>query len=68
MTQIDGIFDVSDVENGIEPAVKYKPEAVTAVKSAVWFGYMKNIREKTGRGNYWELSFRLEFLWESKVL
>lgn len=58
-------FDTSAVENVIELAMKYNPNAYIVIKSTIPVGYTKRIREKYGNHN---IMFSPEFLRESKAL
>ena len=41
-------FDTSAVENVIELAIKYNPNAYIVIKSTIPVGYTKRVREKYG--------------------
>ena len=58
-------FDTSAVENVIDLALKYAPDAIIIIKSTIPVGYTKKIREQTGCKN---ILFSPEFLRESKAL
>lgn len=52
-------FDTSAVENVVDLAMKYNPNAIMVIKSTIPVGYIKSIREKTGNKN---ILFGPEFL------
>lgn len=58
-------FDTSAVENVIELAMKYNPNAYIVIKSTIPVGYTKRVREKYGND---KIMFSPEFLRESKAL
>lgn len=58
-------FDTTAVEQVVELALKYAPEAVIVIKSTIPVGYTRSLREKTGCRN---ILFSPEFLRESKAL
>ena len=58
-------FDTSAVENVIELAIKYNPNAYIVIKSTIPVGYTKRVREKYGND---KIMFSPEFLRESKAL
>lgn len=58
-------FDTSAVEQVVELALKYAPNAVLVIKSTVPVGFTKSLREKTGCR---KIIFSPEFLRESKAL
>lgn len=58
-------FDTSIVENVIELAMKYNPNAYIVIKSTIPVGYTKRVREKYGND---KIMFSPEFLRESKAL
>ena len=58
-------FDTSAVENVIDLALQYAPDAIIIIKSTIPVGYTKKIREQTGCKN---ILFSPEFLRESKAL
>ena len=58
-------FDTSAVENVIELAMKYNPDAYIVIKSTIPVGYTKRIRDKYDNKN---IMFSPEFLRESKAL
>lgn len=58
-------FDTSAVEDVIELAMKYNPNAYIVIKSTIPVGYTKRVREKYSNG---KIMFSPEFLRESKAL
>lgn len=58
-------FDTSAVENVIELAMKYNPNAYIVIKSTIPVGYTKRVREKYSND---KIMFSPEFLRESKAL
>lgn len=58
-------FDTSAVENVIELAMKYNPNAYIVIKSTIPVGYTKRVREKYEND---KIMFSPEFLRESKAL
>jgi UDPglucose 6-dehydrogenase len=58
-------FDTSAVENVIELAMKYNPNAYIVIKSTIPVGYTKRVREKYSNE---KIMFSPEFLRESKAL
>ncbi len=58
-------FDTSAVEQVLNLALKYNPNAAIIIKSTIPVGYTKAIREKTGSRN---ILFSPEFLRETKAL
>ena len=58
-------FDTSAIENVIDLALQYAPDAIIIIKSTIPVGYTKKIREQTGCKN---ILFSPEFLRESKAL
>ncbi|MGN0974357.1 MAG: nucleotide sugar dehydrogenase, partial [Gemmiger sp.] len=58
-------FDTSSVEQVLELAARYAPEATVVIKSTVPVGYTARVREKTGNGN---ILFSPEFLREGHAL
>lgn len=58
-------FDTSALENVIELAMKYNPNAYIVIKSTIPVGYTKRIREKYDNKN---IMFSPEFLRESRAL
>ena len=58
-------FDTSAVENVVDLALQYAPDAIIIIKSTIPVGYTKKIREQTGCKN---ILFSPEFLRESKAL
>lgn len=58
-------FDTNAVENVIELAMKYNPNAYIVIKSTIPVGYTKRVREKYGND---KIMFSPEFLRESKAL
>lgn len=58
-------FDTNAVENVIELAMKYNPNAYIVIKSTIPVGYTKRVREKYSND---KIMFSPEFLRESKAL
>lgn len=58
-------FDTNAVENVIELAMKYNPDAYIVIKSTIPVGYTKRVREKYSND---KIMFSPEFLRESKAL
>lgn len=59
------VFNTSAVEETVQDALHYNPEAVIVIKSTVPIGYTQSLCEKTGAAN---ILFSPEFLRESKAL